>query len=105
MFITGHLYHDVFSGVIVTDTETYVVEPSDRHFNTTQHFHTIIYKESDIVPVRGKMCGMVEGEVSSGLLFIQAGIVYRTFGAYISNTRHNVSLGANPSAMRYGALS
>ena len=47
-----------------------------------------IYKESDITPVRGEMCGMVEGEVRSSLLFIQAGNRVILFGAYISNTRH-----------------
>ena len=63
MHITGHLYHDVFTGVIVTETETYVIEPSDRHFNATQPFHSIIYKESDVIKTRGKMCGVVDGEV------------------------------------------
>ena len=76
MFITGHLYHEVFAGVIVTDSETYVIEPSDRHFNTSQHFHSIIYKESDLIPVNGKMCGVVEGEVSYTVLSYIGAILY-----------------------------
>lgn len=63
MFITGHLYHDVFTGVIMTETETYVIEPSDRYFNATQPFHSIIYKESDVMDTQGKMCGVVDEEV------------------------------------------
>ncbi|KAI6657370.1 ADAM10 [Oopsacas minuta] len=63
MYITGHLYHDVFTGVIVTETETYVIEPADRHFNTSQSYHSIIYKESDVMDVNGKMCGVSDEKV------------------------------------------
>lgn len=47
--VHGHINSGVFSGIVRTHNESFHLEPSRQYFNKSQSFHTIIYRESDII--------------------------------------------------------